>query len=294
MKTISAYIHGAKTAWRSLRLTLFIYLSYLGIALLIAIPFFGLFRSATGNSELADGLMKGFDATIIREILVSKGQMFRVFIQGLFPWLIGFALLQVYLTGGIYSKIASPGGRSNVSGFHKSSIRFFWRFLKLTVYFLIIHILLGLILYLPYLIITGVHTNLTDKQVVVPFLILLTSHLVILNFIFTWSDLVKSAIYEQDSRKVFKGIFRCLKMALRNFFRLYLLGILLALAPAAAAAAYYLLRSGVTVDTTGHIMLFLLIQQMFIMLRVFFRIWRLSAVYRFYLSAINPIFGHGM
>ncbi len=294
MKAISAYIYGAKTAWRSLRLTLFIYLSYLGIALLITIPFYSLFRSAIGNSELANDLMKGFDATIIREILASKGQMFRVYIQGLFPWLIGFALLQIYLTGGIFSKIASPGGRSSISGFHNSSIRFFWRFLKLTVYFLIIHLILGLILYLPYLIITGIQTNLTDKQVVVPLLILLSCHLVILNFIFTWSDLVKSAIYEQDSQKVFKGIFRRLKLALRNFFRLYLLGILLALIPAAAAAAFYLLRSGVTVDTTGLIILFFLIQQLFILLRVFFRIWRLSAVYRFYLSAINPIFGPGM
>jgi hypothetical protein len=294
MKAISAYIHGAKTAWRSLRLTLFIYLSYLGIALLIAIPFYNLFREATGNSELADGLLKGFDATIIREILASKGQMFRVFLQGFFPWLIGFALLQVYLTGGIFSKIASPGGKRNVTAFHHSGMRFFWRFLKLTLYFLIIHFILVLILYLPYLIITGSLENLTDKQIVVPLLLLLTSHLVILNFILTWSDLVKSAIYEQDSRKVFKGIFRNLKLALRNFFRLYLLGILLALVPALAFGLYYLLRSGATVDSTGLIILFFLIQQLFIMLRVFFRIWRLAAIYRFYLSAINPIFGPGM
>jgi hypothetical protein len=57
---------------------------------------------------------------------------------------------------------------------------------------------------------------------------------------------------------------------------------------------YYIVRKGVVVDSMALVLLFFVIQQLFIMCRVFLRIWRLSSVYRFYLSSNNPIFGSGL
>jgi hypothetical protein len=294
MKAISAYIHGFKTAVKSHRLALLIYLSYLLIALLVAIPFYGLFRSAAGNSTLANGLMKGFDATIIREMLASGGDLFRVYLKAFLPWMVAFALLQVYLTGGIFSWISNTRDKFSLAEFSRQGRRFFWRFLKLMFYFLVINLILCLILYLPYVLIISPNSDLTDKQIVVPLIWLAAIHFVLLLFIMLWSDLVKSYLYEQDSLKVFRGIFRVFRMAVRKFFSFWFLGILLMLAPAILFIVYYMIRQAFNADTLGLIIMVFIIQQVFILLRVCIRIWRLSSVYRFYLSIINPIFGPGL
>jgi hypothetical protein len=294
MKAISSYIHGLKTAVKSYRLALLIYLLYLLVALLVAIPFYGLFRSAAGDSMLTDGLMKGFDATILREMLSSQGDAFRFYLQALCPWIAAFALLQVYLTGGYFAWISNPRGRLSLAAFNRQAIRFFWRYLKLMFYFLVINLIVCLILYLPYILIIGQNSDLTDKQILNPLIWVAAIHLVLLLFIMLWSDLVKSYLYEQDSRKVFRGIFRAFRMAVRKFFSFWFLGILLLLAPVLLFGGYYLIRQAFLVDTLGLIVLVFILQQVFVLLRVFIRIWRLSSVYRFYLSINNPIFGPGL
>lgn len=291
MKAISSYIHGLKTAVKSYRQALLVYLLYLLAALLLAIPFYGLFRSAAGNSMLTDGLMQGFDATILRELLASHGDSFRFYLEALWPLIAAFALLQVYLTGGYLGWVSQPRGNWSLAAFNRVAIRFFWRYLKLMFYFLIINLIICLILYLPYVLIIGSNSDLTDKQIVTPLLWVIAIHLVLLLFITLWSDLTKSWLYERDSRKVFRGIFRVFRMAVRRFFSFWWLGILLLFAPALLLIGYYLIRQAVAVDTTGLIILVFLLQQLFILLRIFLRIWRLSAVYRFYLSINNPIFG---
>jgi hypothetical protein len=284
MKAITSYLHGFATAARSLRMIAWIYLGYLIIALLLAIPFFGLFRMAAGNSLLPDSLLGGFDATAIREILADSGKAFAFYLEGFMPWIIAFLLFQVYLAGGSLSWISNPRGKFRLNGFHEHGLKFYWRFLKLTFYFVIIQIITALILYVPYILVTGSQTGLTDEAVVRPLVMIMAGHLILITFLLLWSDLVKSRLFEQDSRKVLKTMFRCLRMAVRRIFSFYFLGIILLLAPVALFAGFYLLRSSMVADTTGLIIVLFLVQQLMILARVYLRIWRLSSVYRFYLQ----------
>jgi hypothetical protein len=263
---------------------LLIYLSYLVIALLLAIPFFGLFRSATGNSQLPGSLMNGFDATAIRELLASGGKMFAFYLKAFFPWILIFLLFQIYLNGGILSWVSNPRGKFSINRFHANGRKYFWRFLKLAVYFIIVHLIIGLIIYLPYFLTTGSDSNLTDRQIMNPLFIYIGVHALVLVFIFMWSDLAKSGLYCEDSPKVLKTIFRGLKIAFRRFFSFYLLGLLLLIIPTLAFIGFYLIRSGFVVNTTGLILIVFILQQVLVLIRVLFRTWRLAAVYRYQLK----------
>lgn len=287
MKTISSFLYGFSVGVKSIRMILLIYLGYLSVTLLLAIPFYGLFRSAAGNSLLPDTLMNGFDATAIRELLNSGGKVFGFFAKGFLPWILAFLLLQVYLNGGILSWISNPRGRFSVSLFTRFGRKYFWRFLKLAFYFMIIHLVISLILYLPFFIITGNQTGLTDQQVVKPFIILICIHMVILLFVFILSDLVKSRIFEKDSTKVIKSILKCTKRGFGRFFSTYLLSLLLLVVPVLIFAGFYLMRQSLSVNTTGMILVIFLFQQLVILIRIFLRTWRLSSVYNFYLE-ISP------
>jgi hypothetical protein len=281
MKAISSLKTGFNSALKSLRMVLFIYLSYLAIALLLAIPFYSLFRSAAGNSQLPDSLLNGFDATAIREILMSGGKYFAFYLKAFFPWIIAFLLFQVYLNGGIFSWIANPRGKFPVVLFHQHSSKYFWRFLKLSFYFLIINLIISLILYVPYALITGSKEGLTDAQTMRPFIIVISIHMLLLVFLFLLSDLVKSKIFLQDSRVVLKNMWRCFKLAIRHFFSFYFLGLLCLLLLVAIFAGFYLFRSSVPTDTSGMILLVFLVQQVMIFLQIFLRVWRLGSVIQY-------------
>jgi len=286
MKSIEAYSSGFKTATRSVPMIIVIYLTYLGIGLLLAIPFFSIFRSAAGNSLLPEALLGGFDATVIRELLASGGKGFAFYIKGLAPWIVAFFFLQVYLTGGIYYWIGNPRGKFRLAEFNRYCRKLFWRFLKLAAGFLVIHVIIAMILYLPYILITGSGSELTDKQLVNPLLLIGGVHLLILVFIFMLSDCVKSELFAQDTTKVLKMTGRCLKLTFRNFFSVYFLGVLLVIVPLLVIAGYYLVRSSVSAGSGGMILLVFLVQQLFILIRVFLRVWRLTSVYRFYIRTI--------
>jgi len=284
MKAIPSFLYGFKASVKSVRMILLIYLSYLVIALLLAIPFFGLFRSAAGNSQLPGSLMNGFDATAIRELLASGGKMFAFYLKAFVPWIFIFLLFQIYLNGGILSWVSNPRGKFSINRFHTNGRKFFWRFLKLTVYFIIIHLIICLIIYLPYSLITGSGSGLTDRQVMNPLFIYAGVHAVVLVFVFMWSDMAKSGLYREDSSKVLKTIFRSLKIAFRRFFSFYFLGLLLLIIPTLAFIGFYLIRSGLVVNTTGMILIVFVLQQVLVLIRVIFRTWRLAAVYRYQLK----------
>ncbi|MCX6223515.1 MAG: hypothetical protein NTV01_01960 [Bacteroidia bacterium] len=287
MKAISSFLYGFSAAWKSLRMIMLIYLSYLVIALLLAIPFYGLFRSLAGNSQLPDSLMNGFDATAIRELLNNGGKLFGFYLKGFLPWILAFLLFQVYLNGGIFSWVSNPRGKFSISLFHVHGRKYFWRYLKLIIYFLVIHLIIGLILYIPYGLTTGSQVGLTDQQVMRPLFFLMGGHLILLVYIFLLADLVKSRLFEQDTRKVLKTIFKCLKMSLKRLFSFYFLGLLLLALPLALFAGFYLVRSSIIDNATGIILFVFVIQQVIIFLRIFLRVWRLATTYVYHLK-ISP------
>ena len=284
MNAISSFLYGFTAAWKSLRMIVLIYLSYLAIALLLAIPFYGLFRSIAGHSQLPDSLMKGFDATAIRELLANGGKAFGFYLKAFMPWIFAFLLFQVYLSGGILSWVSNPRGKFAISLFLQHSRKYFWRFLKLAFYFMVIHVIIGLILYIPYVLLIGSKVGLTDEQIVRPLFFILAGHLILLIFLFLLADLAKSRLFEQDSRKVLKSIFKCLKLAFRHFFSFWFLGLLLLAVPLALFTGFYLVRSSVVVSTTGMILLLFVIQQAMILFRLILRVWRLAATYHYYLK----------
>jgi hypothetical protein len=284
MKAIASYTNGFNAALRSIRMILLIYAGYLVIALLLAIPFFGMFRAASGNSELPGSLLQGFDATAIRELLVNGGGLFRFYLNAVLPWMVAFLLFQVFLGGGIFYWVSNPRGKFSISEFNRHSIRYFWRFLKLTVYMLVVHVVISLVLYVPYVLVTGARTGLTDEQVVRPLLFLAGFHLLLLIFLFLLADVAKSRIFLLDTPKVLKTLFRCFKIAVKHFLSFFLLGFLLVLAPAAVYILFYLFRSPAIAGSFGSILLIFVMQQVMIAIQVTLKVWRQASAYRYHLD----------
>lgn len=107
--------------------------------------------------------------------------------------------------------------------------------------------------------------------------------MILLVFVFLLGDLVKSHIFRQDSRKILRSLFSGIKLALKRFFSFYFLGILLLIVPSVLFTGFYLLRRSADVSTISMVLMIFIVQQVFILCRVFIRVWRLGSAYSLYL-----------
>ena len=77
MNIIQAYINGIKSASQSKRIATLIYIITLILGLIVAIPFFQVFKAGTGNSLLINSLLKDFDFTAFTEAMRHGGSVFK-------------------------------------------------------------------------------------------------------------------------------------------------------------------------------------------------------------------------
>jgi hypothetical protein len=258
---------------------LLIYAVYLVAGLLLAIPFLALARVAGGNSLLPAELMKGFDATALRELLASGGQVFQFYLKSLIPWMMAFFLLQVYLTGGMIGWISNPRGRFRVRTFLKDSNRLFFGFFKLSIWVLIWQAVIAFIIWLAWVLLAGSRDLVSDRTLVHSFAIAALVHLLCILFILMLADLARSGLYLLDSRKPLKALWQSVKLLVRRFSATYPLTLLLMLAPGLLIILFYWFRSGITAGNAWVLLGVVLIQQLFILARIFFRTWRLASTF---------------
>ncbi|MFO7617875.1 MAG: hypothetical protein R6V75_11550 [Bacteroidales bacterium] len=277
MKALNFFTNGYCRTAGSIRMVFFVYTAYLLAGLLLAIPFLALARTAAGNSLLPEELMKGFDATALRELLASGGHSFLYFVKGLVPLMIAFLLLQVYLAGGMIGWVSNPRGRFRVRIFILDSNRYFFRFLKLTIWVLAWQAVIALVIWLAWLILTGSRDLVTDRTLVHSFAIAALVHLLCLLFILMAADLARSSLYLQDSRKSLKALWQSIRLLIRRFSATYPLTLLLILAPGLLVILFYWFRSNITAGNAWILLGVVLIQQLFVLARVFLRTWRLAS-----------------
>ncbi|MCK9325638.1 MAG: hypothetical protein M0P69_09090 [Bacteroidales bacterium] len=277
MKAITLYIRGYDRASKSFRMLFLIYAAYLVAALLLAIPFLSLAKGMGANSMLPAELMNGFDATVIRELMASGGPAFAVYIKGFLPWMIAFLLLQVYLTGGMVAWVSNPWGRFQFQTFVRESNRLFIRYLKLISWIVIWQIITAMVIWLAWSILVGTQELISDQTLVITVIVAGIIHLMSLLFILMAADLARSSLFLQDSQKSLKTLWQSVKLQFRRFSSIYLLSLLLFLVPCALILLFYWFRSGVIVNNGWILLGVVMIQQLFILARIFLRIWRLAS-----------------
>ena len=285
MKTIQSYIKSWPITFRNLALTSWIYLIYLAVALLLAIPFYRLFSAATADHVLGVSLLHDFSATAMGDLLRHDGKSFLFYIKGLWPWLIAFWLFGIFLYGSIISRVANARGRFSVRDCFAAGRAYFGRFIRLSVYVLITQLILLIASVLVFNLLTR-GDGLTDAYLMKTFAVIAGVYLI---FFITFSlvaDVARFILYRENSRsKVLKSLWRSIVFVIRRWPAVWLLYLLWVLLPAGLIVLYYLVRPGIQIETTASILLLFAIQQAFIWLRFMFRIQKQAMLFQFYLRS---------
>lgn len=288
MIVITAYSQGWKAVFRNSRMWLALYLFNLLLALLAALPFSGYLSRTMGQSLAAEGRPGGFDYTLFNDWLREYGQGLVAILDASLGFLLLYLLLSAFLMGGILLVFLQFAEPFRWGIFWRGCSRFFWRLLRLTVYFLLVHAavlgLFGLLFYLA----TGgfaIFEMETEMELVQPLFYLVPVYLLAAVLVFMVQDYAKIHVVQEDRKWLARPLRQAFGLVRRNFgpfFLLYLLNI----ATLLLFFGIYWWGSG-PLSSAGSAALLFLWGQLFIFGRVGLRLLNLASAAYLYRRAVQ-------
>ncbi len=284
MKILTSYKNGFVDTFRNVRLVTIVYLFVLVPVLLVALSYWSAFRTAMDGFISPGKLLGGFDYTAYTELTKIEGDRISAsYVQA--TWLVVFYLfVSIFITAGTIFILTNRDVKSSLSAFVTGGSRYFWRFLKLKFYFIFIQIFFAAIVWVPFAMIMKFSEDgtLNEKKIFFDLLPFLIIHALIFLYFFTISNYSKMIIVAEDTRKVLGSMWSATKFVSSKFFGAYTLTILLLVIPVLLIVIYWKFEPDPA--SRWAIFFILIVQQIFIFLRSFMRIWFLAGQVEYYRS----------
>ena len=231
MTILTAYLEGLRTTFRNGKMWLLLYALNFLFALLLAYPFSGFLGEKLSTTLAIDKLFDGFDYSIFSDILREYGDVLSVF-KNLTIFAVAFYLiLSVFIVGGILNVFVHHKTSTSLSNFWNGASKYFWRMLRLTFYFLIIHGIVIFIFANIYGAFTagGFENYDSEKYLWQVAYVVVPIYLLVATVFFIAQDYAKIHIVQSDSNWIFQPILNSFKFVFRNLGKtllLYLLNLL--------------------------------------------------------------------
>ncbi len=282
MNIARAYKNGFTSTLQSPRMLLFIYVMNLLLSLLLALPFMKILQTGFGDSMVVNSIKEGFSFTVFTDFFQnSKSNI--VILANLIKWVgLIYILFNIFINGGILRTLNKE--RFTITTFFTGSGYNFWRFLFLTMFMFVIHIIVALIIFIP----SGIFyeqislnasSELTSIYWWLGTVVLYLFFLVIFLIV---SDYAKFYIVLNDSINIFNAFWKGLKYTFSNFIRVYVLYLWVLIIPIALTYIYIKVSDDIGMLAITGIILTFLLNQIFILLRIFFRVWLFASELELY------------
>ncbi len=282
MNIPKAYIGGFQKAAKSPRMLFILYFSNLVMALLLALPFMGFLKNSFGSSMLTKNLLEGFDFTAFSNLIYYHKDGLDA-ILGNIKWvLVAYFLLNIFLTGGIIRTLNKE--KFTTGNFFSGAAYNFFRFLGLSLIMMVVQLVFILLVYIPVgLIFESLGENLANEISYYYWGIgAFTFHLLIFLLISMIGDYAKFYLVLNDSFNIFKGFWKGVRYVFSRFLKTYFLYLFLLFIPGVVMYVYWYYEKDMKMATGIGILIVFAMQQAFILLRVFLRVWVLSSQFKVY------------
>lgn len=232
MDFLNAYISGLKTTFRKSKMWLFLYVLNFLFAIALAFPLSGFLEEKLGYTLAADKLLEGFNFTIANDFMNQYGEVIGFVLNQSLIAIILYLLLSVFLIGGILSILKNSKASFQFADFWIGCSSYFWRMLRLTIYFLIFQVIIFFLFFTLFSTLTagGLERFQNESEIVQRGLILLPFYLFFATIFFMVHDYTKIQVVNTPSNNwLFKPIRQAFSFVFKNFkstFLLYLLNLL--------------------------------------------------------------------
>ena len=261
---------GIATASRRPRLLLILWVFNVLFALLIAGPFFALFSSDLGHSLLGRNL-QALDFIWLGDLIFRYQDVAPAALAAVAIPVVLYALVYVFLNGGIIGRLLDGEGRSTLQTFFSDCGRYFWRFVRLFLISLLFYALaFGVVLEAVSALLKPVSEKaLTEWPDFWISALHSVAALLVLSLVHIIFDYARILVVSEDDHRVRHALMTALRFVGSRFFRAWLLYLLIAAGFAAGTAVYALAGQAVPPEGLAWAGLGILWGQVFIA----FRLW---------------------
>jgi hypothetical protein len=249
MAVLKSIGNGIRTAARKPRLLLDLWVINFVFALLVAGPFYALFKADLGHSLLGRNL-QSLDFIWLGDLVYRYQDMAPAALAWVMIPVLLYMLFYVFLNGGIIGRLLDGEGRTTPQSFFADCGRYFWRFVRLFLvsllfYALAFGVILGALSALLKPVMENARTEWTGfwiscLRTIFALLLLSLVHMIL--------DYARILVVAEDDRHVLHALKTALRFIGRRFFRAWFLYLLIA-AGFLAGTALYFLACGVIPDT---------------------------------------------
>lgn len=261
---------------RYAKIALIFWLLSLVLALVASLPLRATLLAETGNSLILKDLLRGPNYTYLNDFLQNYGSALTPILNQSILIVVLQLLLIIFLTGGLVKTMVVQPARFDRHLFWGSSGTYFWRLLRLTIFFLVVHVLVLVFFGWIYLRVTkGMSpANLESEAIITSCLRwLVPLYLLVATIPLLWQDLAKIALVQSDSRLIYQPVHQGFKMLRKNFVKFYSLALILLVIGLALVGINYLLHAVIDIQSYATIVLSLLATQVIVIARYFMKVF---------------------
>ncbi len=290
MKFFVAYYNGFWLAIRKIKMWVILYIINIIFALLAAIPLSNFLKDKLGKSLAPKRMLPDFDYTIYQDFMNEYGDTFSLIMgQSRLIFVIYF-FLSIFLVGGILAILKNHGDKFSFQAFRSGCTVYFWRMLRLTFYFLIIHgIILGAFSSLIYFgkFHQGLDAVESEVEMINAVKYMLPLYLIFASFFFLIQDYAKIHVVHKNPKWLFFSFWRSFAIVFNNFLKTYPLYLLNMLTFAIIFAVFWYFRLSNNMESAGAIAIIFVIGQAFIFARIGTKLINLGSATLMYQSIMK-------
>jgi hypothetical protein len=240
------------------------------LALLAALPFRSLLVGEAGRSLMVKDLVKGFDYTFLNDFMQNYGVGFTpVLNQSLLLLALQYILL-VFFVGGMVKVLWEHPAANHRAMFWSGSARYFWRMLRLSLFFLLVHLLVLAVFGFIYLQVTkGLSPRALDSEGIITSSLrwLVPLYVLVAAIPMMWQDYAKVYLVKNDHRFIWSSVGEGARFIINYFtkaYPLYLVNISMLLL---LFGGNYFLTSLFEISSLSTIIAAFLLSQLFVLAR---------------------------
>lgn len=279
MKFIKAYLYGWKNLFQSLRLWGLLYLINFAFAIIASLGLNSFLSSTIGDSIASIESLERFSYTIIGDLLNEHGESLGFILNNSIGIVIIYLIITIFTSGGIvylyYSESRMMGD------FWKASGEYFWRFLRLTFYFLIFNGTLFFVFFMLYRYFALDYFPFKlEKESTLSntFKIVVPIYLIFASFFWMVQDFSKYKIVESKTRLLIKPVLNSFAFVMKNYIPCLLFYLLNLITFLVFYYLYYFFSNKISSSSELGILLFFLFAQLFILLRIALKLINLAGI----------------
>lgn len=271
------------------KIALLVYFLQLLLAVPLAMQVWHVLEASIGNSLEISKLLYNYDHTVISDFLKVHGGSITPLVGQLRWVLLVWVLASVFINGGILVGLVrkTPTGAAFWSG----GAAYFFRFAKIGAIFLLLTLLWTGITILPYLgkLMYFFETMPTEKTVLGYLVLIVAGWLLGLIFFNNASVAARTAIIE-NGLGTWPALKKGVASTFRHFFKITAIFLVFSALQMVAVALYWWLESRSGMVTAALVVVFFVVQQALVLVRILGRVMVLAAISSFHTTGttVNP------